>query len=128
MSAAGSGLLSSRGRSISTSAPILFRTSKNPILEGLIETRSNTRSDPGTSAAAVANTAPEEESPGTTISNGLKGPGVNPTVRPRAESETTIAAPIAAKSRSVWSRVGIGSTTVVGELARSPARRTADFT
>ena len=37
-------------------------------------------------------------------------------------------APNAPSMRSVWSRVGTGSTTVVSPSAKSPAISTADFT
>ena len=43
-------------------------------------------------------------------------------------ARTTTCAPAAASIRSVWSRVGAGSTTVVSPSAKSPARRMHDFT
>ena len=83
------------------------------------------RSLPGTSAAAARSGAADEKSPGTSTSpsrsarRGLDGDGR----RPAPDGDAR-----ASSISSVWSRVGVGSTTVVGPLALRPASRTADFT
>ena len=82
-------------------------------------------SEPGTSVAATTNGAAEEKSPGTSTSPSERlVAGLIVTLVAR----TATCAPAAASIRSVWSRVGAGSTTVVSPSASRPARRTHDFT
>ena len=82
-------------------------------------------SEPGTSVAATTNGAADEKSPGISTSpSESRSAGRTVTLVGR----TVTAAPAAASIRSVWSRVGAGSTTVVSPSAKRPASRIADFT
>ena len=79
---------------------------------------------PGRDAARARKNAAEPRSPGTRNPNGSSGPGCTVTSAPFNTTST----PHMRSIRSVWSRVGIGSMTVVRSAAASPARRIADFT
>ncbi len=69
--------------------------------------------------------AAEERSPGTTMLwASSSSVHVTRTVRPSRRTPT----PAPASIRSVWSRLGTGSTTVVVPSAPRPANRTQDFT
>ena len=81
---------------------------------------------PGRSAAAAIQKAADEKSPGIASSMGRSGWCDGRTTTPSPVAPTSV--PIARKSRSVWSRVGVASTTVVGPLAERPASRSALFT
>ena len=80
---------------------------------------------PGTSAAATSSGAADEKSPGTSTSSSRSAPA-GPTVTDAGVRRTRT--PAASSMRSVWSRVGIRSMTVVGPSALRPASRIADFT
>ena len=80
---------------------------------------------PGTSVAATTKGAADEKSPGTSTSpSESRSTGRTVTLVGR----TVTLAPASCSMRSVWSRVGAGSTTVVSPSAYSPASSTADFT
>ena len=81
--------------------------------------------DPGTIAAATSRGAADEKSPGTSSSSSRSTSAVSTETLP---GRRVTRAPARSRSRSVWSRVGIGSTTVVVPAARRPASSTADFT
>ena len=70
--------------------------------------------------------AADEMSPGTTTRcSAMRSAGQTETLAARRSTRT----PAAASMRSVWSRVGVGSTTVVGPLsANRPASSTHDLT
>ncbi len=74
--------------------------------------------------AATTNGAAEEKSPGTVTSprRSVRA-GWIVTAWPRRLTR----APAAVRIRSVWSRVGVCSTTVVGPPALRPANRIADL-
>ena len=84
-------------------------------------TRSTERGRP---AAAASTNAADEMSPGTVSSIGVSGPAwISTRVALRRRTGT----PIAKSIRSVWSRLGAGSSTVVGPSANRPASNTADL-
>src|SRR5205807_4971413 len=93
---------------------------------GLSPTSRMVTDQSGRSAAAAIQKADDEKSPGTDRSIGRSGCWDGRTTTPSAVALTSV--PIARSSRSVWSRVATGSTTVVGPLAESPASRSALFT
>ena len=94
---------------------------------GLRPTPCTVISEPGTSAAATRNGAADERSPGTSTLAERPAPSAGWTVALPGRRRTR--APARSSMRSVWSRVGAGSSTVVSpSSARSPARRTADLT
>ena len=102
------------------------RTFIRPVRVGLTPTPAIRRREPGSSVAATRNGAAEEKSPGI-----VEPERVEPLGRPHLDLTRRGAhrAPAARSIRSVWSRVGTGSTTVVGApSASSPASRTHDFT
>ena len=113
------------------SPPISISVSIRPVRVGLRSTFSTVTSEPSTISAATIGKAAELGSPGTTITCGFRdwrrrrGGSAR---APSSPGSISIAAPKAASMRSVWSRVGAGSMTVVvpGEL--SAASSTADFT
>ena len=92
---------------------------------GFSPTPSTTTSEPGVTRAATRKKAAEEKSPGTTRSLAGKGPVRQ--VRTLLPS-TSKGRPKWRKSLSVWSRVGVGSSTSVTPSAKRPARRRALFT
>ncbi len=75
--------------------------------------------------AATTQNAADDGSPGTANSNGEGAPAVTRTAR---SSTRVTGAPRAASMRSVWSRLGAGSTTSVVPPACSPASTSAVFT
>ncbi len=116
------------GRTVSTvqetSAPIRRSTSRKPIRPGLSPTSATCKVAPGRQAARTTKKAAADTSPGTRKCMGLRRlaatsaqPGPNCTFPPQACS-----------MRSVWSRVGWSSSTLVTPRAKSPASKMADFT
>ena len=97
---------------------------------GFISTFSIVMSDPGVISAATSGKAAEEGSPGTAMVWRVSVPW--PVTRmmraPSAPTSTSISAPKPFSIFSVWSRVMVGSTTVVMPAMFSPASSTADFT
>ena len=83
------------------------------------------RSLPGTSAAATSRGAADEKSPGTVTSSSRSASAGSTVTEDELRRSRT---PPASSMRSVWSRVGMRSMTVVGPSALRPARRIADFT
>ena len=91
----------------------------------LTPTSSSTSREPGTSSAAAAWNAIEEGSPGTWMSSTSSSScGCTVTVAPSRSTR----APAWRSIRSVWSRVGAGSVTLVAPDASRPANRTHDLT
>ena len=83
-------------------------------------------SEPGRSVAAARKGAADEKSPGTSSESG-ESRSAGHTVATGGLRSTRAPAP--ASIRSVWSRLGAGSTTVVGPpAAYSPASSTHDLT
>ena len=77
-------------------------------------------SEPGTRVAATMNGAAEEKSPGTSTSpSESRSAGRTVTLVDR----TATSAPAACSMRSVWSRVGAGSTTVVSPSGEQPGEQ-----
>ena len=111
--------------STSTAAPIRPRISSRPVLVGLSPTPVRDSALPGTIVAATMKKAAAEMSPGTSISPGRS---------PRAGRIVTVSplrwtsAPAAASIRSLWSRLGAGSTMLVSPSAISPASSRHDLT
>ena len=86
--------------------------------------RTSTR-DPGTMTAAAIMNAADERSPGTVR---LCASSASARARLTSAPERRTATPAPASMRSVWSRLGAGSVTVVSPSADSPAISTQDFT
>ena len=107
-------------------APIRPRISSRPVRVGLSPTPVSASSLPGTIVAATTKKAAAEMSPGTAISPGFEGgaPGWIVTASPSRPTS----APAAASIRSLWSRLGAGSTTRVSPSARRPASSRHDLT
>ena len=120
------GSISPDAPSTLTSAPIDRSRVRNAVRVGLSPTSPTITDQPGRSAAAAIQKAADEKSPGIASSTGRSGWCDGRITTPSAVASTSV--PIARKSRSVWSRVGVRSTTVVGPLADSPASRSALFT
>ena len=115
--------------SASTIACIRSRIRKNPDRVQLVPTDSSSRLEPGTSTPAAIRNAADDGSPGTSISaisSSSTLPIVVRTPPPGRDSRCTVA-PARISMRSVWSRVGTGSTTVVASVT-SPASSTHDLT
>ena len=109
----------------STTAPISFITSSNPVLVGFIPTPLINTSEPGTITAAAMKNAAEEKSEGTVISSDFNSlPPSSLTVSP----STLKSAPIAPSILSVWSLDRYGSAIDVRPSAYSPARTRHDLT
>ena len=107
-----------------TAAPARRSTSNRAVRVGLRPTSCRVSADPGRPAAATPRNAEAEGSPGTRSASPPRSAAPPVTVsRPGALRSTST--PKAASARSVWSRVGSGSTTVVVPEARSPASSTA---
>ena len=106
-------------------APMRPRMSSTPVRVGLTPTPVRVRRLPAVMAAATMKNAAEEMSPGTVRETGFRRAGAVSAMRP---SSTDTGHPMAWSMRSVWSRVGAGSTTAVSPSAYSPASRTADLT
>ena len=80
---------------------------------GFVDMPRMNRRDSASSVAATRNGAAEEMSPGTsTEPSSSRSTGHTETVR----GPFATRAPAARRSRSVWSRVGTGSITVVGPV------------
>ena len=92
---------------------------------GFTPTPASRISEPATSVAAAMKNAAEEMSPGTSVSPATRRSGARTVTSPRLASTST---PAAASIRSVWSRVGAPSTTVVSPSATRPASSTHDLT
>ena len=87
-------------------------------------TPSSTSREPGTSIAAAAWKAIDDGSPGTSMwSISSSSCGCTVTVAPSRSTR----APACSSIRSVWSRVGAGSVTLVAPDASSPANSTHDL-
>jgi len=86
-----------------------------------------TTRDPGMAAAAAAQTAAEEGSPGTRRRDAAAVTRCPPGTRTRSPS-TSHVKPNNGNARSVWSRVAAVSTTVVVPEANRPASMTALLT
>ena len=80
--------------------------------------------DPGTIAAATSRGAADESRPGLELVEPERVGGLHRGTARAARHPCSARS----RSRSVWSRVGIGSTTVVVPAAKRPASSTADFT
>ena len=108
-----------------TTPPIRWRIRKKPVRVQFAPMPSITIRERGTSTAAAARKAAEDGSPGTCSAPSSSSSCAATVIRsPTREIRT----PAAASIRSVWSRLGLGSTTVVGPDASSPASSTHDFT
>ena len=86
---------------------------------------------PGRMAAATTAKAADEGSPGTTRSRPLSSGQPTTVMRlppPSARRHAATSAPKWRSMRSVWSRVGSGSITVVSPAVLRPASRMALFT
>ena len=101
------------------------RIRKKPVRVQFAAMPSSTIREPRTSTAAAAGNAAEEGSPGTCSGPSSSSSWAETVMRSPSRAIRT---PAAANIRSVWSRDGIGSTTVVGPDASSPASSTHDFT
>ncbi len=112
-------------RSPSTIPPIRSTIRRKPVRVQLTLTSSSTIREPGTSTAAATQKAALERSPGTAIDSSPSSSTRRTVTRPPSRS---IGAPAAASIRSVWSRLGFGSTTVVGSAVLMPAISTHDLT
>ena len=117
---------STRSLATVSAAPISRSVSRNPIRPGLRPTPVTATREPGTMAAAASGNAAEEMSPGTEIA--LAVSSGSPVSRTAPPSSCCTHAPKCRSMRSVWSRVGDGSTTTVSPGVFSPASSTADFT
>jgi hypothetical protein len=90
---------------------------------GLRVTLGQVTRQPRRPAARARKNAAELRSPGTRMPKGCSGAGVIVILPAPTETST----PHMRSIRSVWSRLGLGSTTVVGPSAARPARSTADL-
>jgi hypothetical protein len=81
--------------------------------------------DSGTIVAATTNGAADEKSPGTSTASSLRLVGGSTLTE---LGRVVMRTPASRSISSVWSRVGVGSRTVVFPCAPSAASRTADFT
>ena len=123
-SATGSPPCDSRGTTV-MSAPMSFRMSMTPVRVGFTPTFSMMYSPLPAMLPATRKNAAEEISPGTSTREPCRV--CRPFSRTRGPS-VSICTPKPRSMRSVWSRVGAGSVTVVMPSAYSPASRIADFT
>ena len=98
---------------------------KNPVRVQLSPTSFTTTRDPLTRIAAATTNAADEGSPGTTMSSSSSSSTWATVMRPPSRSNGTRAR---LRKRSVWSRLGPGSVTVVDPEASIPAISTHDFT
>ena len=98
---------------------------KNAVRVQLRPMPETTTRDPGTSIAAATTKAADEGSPGTTISSSSSSSTCDTVIRWPSRSNGTRAR---RSMRSVWSRLGAGSATVVDPSASIPAIRTHDLT
>ncbi len=119
----GSGSLASRRAS--TWPPMARSTSTKAVRVGESRTPSRRTSESGRTRAATTRKAALEASPGTrTSAPRRRAPPRTVAARPARSTLT----PKAGSIRSVWSRLGAGSRTVVEPSACRPARRIAVFT
>ena len=113
-------------RSPSTIAPIRSRIRRKPVRVQLTPTSRTTSREPFTSTPAAIMNAADDEVAGHDEALRVELVGARrPT--PSARRART-ATPAPASIRSVWSRLGAGSTTLVVPAAASPASSTQDFT
>src|SRR5947199_2147058 len=96
--------------SASTLAPLARSAPTKPKTRGLRPTSSITIDEPGVMHAATANSAADDGSPGTSRS---KGAGAPVSIRVVRSSTRATGARSASSMRSVWSRLGAGSSTSV---------------
>src|SRR5262245_31935081 len=115
---------SSRRPSMRTSAPMRRRMWSAPVRVGLSPTPRSRTSEPGTRSAATTRNAADDGSPGTGISAPRSRWPPRSATLPSVRSTCTPRYP---RRRSVWSRLGSGSRTIVRPRARRPASRTADL-
>ena len=112
------------------SAPISRRHSSRPVRSGLSPTPSIVTSEPGTISAATSGKAAEDGSPGTTIGAAASS-GWPSTVMRRPPPSLGLGRDRArrngASMRSVWSRVGCGSITVVAPGRVEPGEQHRRF-
>ncbi len=111
-------------------APIRSRTLSSPVRVPLRPRLVRVRLAPGRAAAAAIQKAAEEKSPGTLKSRPWsRVPPRTLTVLPLPSGLRSITGGAwkKARSRSVWSREGVFSVTLVVPLAKSPARSRHDF-
>ena len=108
-----------------TMAPMRCAIRTKPLRVQLTPTPRSTSREPGTSTPAAMANAALDASPGTTISSSVSS-SVPATVTWRPLRCTVT--PAAASIRSVWSRLGAGSDTVVAPSAARAASSTHDLT
>ena len=111
------------------SAPIIASARSRPSRVGLTPTPRTVTRLPGTISAATSRNAAAEMSPGTVSRCGRSS--ASPVIvmaRPAGVSVQRSSAPKPASMRSLWSRVGTASITVVRPGAFNPASSKADFT
>ena len=101
------------------------RMRKKPVRVQLAPMPSMTIRERGTSTAAAAWKAADDGSPGTCRAPSSSSSWAATVMRSPSRAIRT---PAAASIRSVWSRLGLGSTTVVGPEASRPASSTHDLT
>ena len=95
---------------------------------GFSITPSTVTSAPGTTSPAASGKAAEDGSPGTaTVVPANDWPPFRLTRQPEPTGWTPTSTPKAVSMRSVWSRLGSASVTVVTPPALSPASRMADL-
>ena len=123
--AAGRFAAPSDSTTVSTFAPARRMISSTAVREGFRPTSSSSTVPPGVPAASAIQNVALEMSPGTASAHAVRR--CPPSIDTRVPSTVTWT-PNAASARSVWSRVGAGSTTVVRPSVCSPARMTALFT
>ena len=104
------GSASSRKFDSVMSAPMSRRTSRTPVRVGLTPTFLIVSSLPGMIAPATRKNAADEISPGTAISTAWRSSGGSSVM---VLPLVSISTPSARNMRSVWSREGAGSITVV---------------
>ncbi len=109
MSATGS-LPRIRRRNSPTRAPIRSITASRPVRVGLMPIPRSVRLEPWITDAATMNGAADEKSPGTSIEGSTSSRTGEMATRPGRRSTGT---PARTSIRSVWSRVGSGSSTTV---------------
>ena len=111
------------------SPPISISVSISPVRVGFSMMFSITMSEPGVMRAATMGKAAEDGSPGTSRACAFSSCWPSMVMwRPSGFCSTVICAPKPFSMRSVWSRVGVGSITVVLPGVLRPASSTADFT
>ena len=129
ISATGSPLSSLRSTK-AISAPISLRVVNRPPRNGLTPTPRSVSDEPGTASAATTKNAADEGSPGTltTRPSSSGWPTMVISRPPSSALAERISAPKWRSRRSLWSRVGAASITVVSPGVLRPASSTADLT